>query len=129
VIAWGEQIGEDLVAIDARGVLQIQDGTSNTVLISERTGSTATCAQTQDEFGRIKVQFNELSLHAREPRSKAAESVIVRIVHTAEAQPGTHIAKISIDDRTFEGTMQVRSLGWQTMDHPGQGDRRNAGPR
>ena len=108
MVQWGEHTSEDRVAIDARGVLQIQDGTSNTVLISEGTGSTANCSA--DPAGGSPL-LEALTLRMQNPRSKASEFVIVRIVHTAEVEPRTHIFEVSIDDRTFTGLMEVRSPG------------------
>jgi hypothetical protein len=100
LVQWGEALTEDLVALDTHGALHIHDGTSNTVLIAESTGASASCAA--DRGGELE----SLNLLFRNARS--GERASIRIVFADGSVPGP-------DDWT--GVMTVRSPGIGTITH------------
>jgi hypothetical protein len=89
-------------------VLQIQDGTSNTVLISESTGSTASCSQAPDNDGLV---LDSLNLLFREARTGKSVPVVIVILDEIRPSSGVYTIEARIGDQLWDGTMMVRSVG------------------
>jgi hypothetical protein len=106
--------------IVVRGAAMVRDGTSNTVLISERSGSTARCSVDSDTGDE---GITNLSLLFREPRSGERVIVVIEPANGPATIPGSHDVRITIDDDEFEGTLQVRSIGHPAAERVERRDR------
>jgi hypothetical protein len=95
------------LTIGTRGVLQIRDGTSNTILIAESTG-TASCSQDRDSG---QWTLDSLTLLFRDPRTGQVVPVIIVVLDEIRPGSGVYAVEARIGDRVMEGTMTVRSLG------------------
>jgi hypothetical protein len=91
--------------IGTRGVVQIQDGTSNTVLIAERTGSTASCSA---DPGTGTQVLDSMSLLFRDPRSGDIVEFLVQPVDAPAPVPGTFEVVMRSGDDVWMGEITVR---------------------
>jgi hypothetical protein len=119
VIISSYQVGytEDGFGITIRGVARIQDGTSNTVLIAERTGSTARCSA---DPGTGRDGITELNVHLREARTGEIVQIDITALDGPISTSGNHRVVVRFSDQVFETTLQARFPGPRSTERPGR---------
>jgi hypothetical protein len=111
-LSYGDNFG-----ITGRGVARIQDGTSNTVLIAERTGSTAQCSA-DPRTGRDGL--TDMALLFREVRTGEIVQIDITALDGPISTSGHHRVVVRFNDQVFETTMQARFPGSRLTERPGR---------